>query len=94
LESARVDEKGTKMRILGAVLAIALLLSPVHAQNAGGMGGGMGGGKGGGKARTSQNSDQQKVDQQKKKAAEDAYKAGLKMIPDAKQKYDPWKNAR
>jgi hypothetical protein len=79
------------MRILGAVVALALLLSPVYAQNAGGMGGM--GGKGGGK-RAAQNSDQQKVDQQKKKAAEDAYKAGLKMIPDAKEKYDPWKNAR
>jgi uncharacterized membrane protein len=78
------------MRILGAVLALALLLSPVYAQNAGGMGGGRGGGKG----RAPQNSDQQKADQQKKKAAEDAYKAGLKMIPDAKEKYDPWKNAR
>jgi hypothetical protein len=81
------------MRILGAVLALALLLSPVYAQNAGGMGGGMGG-RGGGKGRAPQNSDQQKADQQKKKAAEDAYKAGLKMIPDAKEKYDPWKNAR
>jgi hypothetical protein len=77
------------MRILGAVLALALLLSPVYAQNAGGMGG-----RGGGKGRAPQNSDQQKADQQKKKAAEDAYKAGLKMIPDAKEKYDPWKNAR
>jgi hypothetical protein len=82
------------MRILAAVLALALLVSPVYAQNAGGMGGmgGMGG-KGGGK-RAAQNSDQQKADQQKKKAAEDAYKAGLKRIPDAKEKYDPWKNAR
>jgi hypothetical protein len=80
------------MRILGAVLALALLLSPVYAQNVGGMGGM--GGKGGGKARAPQNSEQQKADQQKKKAAEDAYKAGLKMIPDAKEKYDPWKNAR
>jgi uncharacterized membrane protein len=87
------------MRILAAVLALALLVSPVYAQNAGGMGGGgMGGGgmggKGGGGKRAAQNSDQQKADQQKKKAAEDAYKAGLKMIPDAKEKYDPWKNAR
>jgi hypothetical protein len=83
------------MRILGAVLALAMLLGPVYAQNAGGMGGmgGMGG-KGGGKGRPSQNPEQQKADQQKKKAAEDAYKAGLKMIPDAKEKYDPWKNAR
>jgi hypothetical protein len=81
------------MRILGGVFALALLLSPVYAQNAGGMGGGMGG-KGGGKGRPSQNAEQQKVDQQKKKAAEDAYKAGLKVIPDAREKYDPWKNAR
>jgi hypothetical protein len=76
------------MRILGAVLAFALLVSPVYAQNAGGLGGK------GGKGRTSQNSEQQKADQQKQKAAEDAYKAGLKRIPDAKEKYDPWKNAR
>lgn len=76
------------MRILGAVLAFALLVSPVCAQNAGGLGGK------GGKGRTSQNSEQQKADQQKQKAAEDAYKAGLKRIPDAKEKYDPWKNAR
>jgi hypothetical protein len=79
------------MRILTAVLALVLVMGPpVYAQNAGGMGGGRGGGKG----RTSQNPEQQKADQQKKKAAEDAYKAGLKMIPDAKEKYDPWKNAR
>jgi hypothetical protein len=76
------------MRILGAVFALALLVNPVYAQNAGGMGGK------GGKGRTSQNSEQQKADQQKQKAADDAYKAGLKRIPDAKEKYDPWKNAR
>ena len=81
------------MRILGAALALALLLSPAYAQNAGGMGG-MGGGKGGGKGRAPQNSEQQKADQQKKKAADDAYKAGLKMIPDAKEKYDPWAVAK
>ena len=80
------------MRILAAVLVLVLVMGPpVYAQNAGGLGGGRGGGKG----RPSQNSEQQqKADQQKKKAAEDAYKAGLKMIPDAKEKYDPWKNAR
>ena len=77
------------MRILRAVLALALLAGPVSAQNAGGMGG-----RGGGKERASQNSEQQKLDQQKKKAADDAYNAGLKTIPDAKAKYDPWKNAR
>ena len=74
------------MRILAAVLTFILLASPLYAQNAGG--------RGGGKGRASQDSEQQKADQQKKKATEDAYKAGLKMIPDAKEKYDPWKNAR
>jgi hypothetical protein len=74
------------MRILAAVLTLALLANPVYAQNAGG--------RGAGKGPASQNSEQQKADQQKKKATEDAYKSGLKMIPDAKEKYDPWKNAR
>jgi hypothetical protein len=74
------------MRILASVLTLALLANPVYAQNAGG--------RGAGKGRASQNSEQQKGDQQKKKATEDAYRAGLKMIPDAKEKYDPWKNAR
>jgi hypothetical protein len=73
------------MRILAAFLTFVLLANPAYAQNVSG--------KGGGK-RASQNSEQQKTDQQKKKAAEDAYKAGLNTIPDAKQKYDPWKNAR
>jgi hypothetical protein len=87
------------MKIFAAVLALVILVGPVYAQNAGGLGGGgMGGGgmggRGGGKRQPAQNSEQQKADQEKKKAAEAAYKAGLKMIPDAKEKYDPWKNAR
>jgi hypothetical protein len=77
------------VKILVAVLALILLASPAYAQNVGGMGG-----KGGKGRNAAQNSEQQKADQQKKKAAEDAYKAGLKMIPDAKEKFDPWKNAR
>ena len=78
------------MRILVVVLTLILLASPAFAQNMGAMGG-----KGGGKGRnSSQNTEQQKADQQKKKAADDAYKAGLKIIPDAKEKYDPWRNAR
>jgi hypothetical protein len=78
------------MRLLVATLTIALMAGPAYAQNAGGMGG-----KGGGKGRnSSQNTEQEKADQQKKKAADDAYKAGLKIIPDAKEKYDPWRNAR
>jgi hypothetical protein len=75
------------MRLLVATLTLALLASPVYAQ--------IMGGKGGGKGQNSpQNTEQQKADQQKKKAADDAYKAGLKIIPDAKEKYDPWRNAR
>jgi hypothetical protein len=81
------------MRIFAGVLALLLLANPVYAQNSGGMGGGMGG-RGGGKGRAAQNSEQQKTDLVKKRAAEDAYRAGLKVIPDAKEKYDPWKNAR
>jgi hypothetical protein len=85
--------KGPKMRIVAGILAVLLVVSSAYAQNAGGMGG-MGGGRGGGKGRAAQDSEQQKADQAKKKAAEDSYKAGLKTIPDAKEKYDPWKNAR
>ena len=82
------------MRILVKVLALALLASPAYAQNMGGMDGGGTGGKGGGKGRnSSQNTEQQKAGQQKK-AAEDAYKAGLQRIPDAKEKYDPWRRER
>lgn len=79
------------MRVLAAVLALILLVGPAYAQNLGGMGGGKGGGKG---RNSSQNTEQQKADQQKKKAAEDAYRAGLQSIPDAKEKHDPWRNAR
>jgi len=79
------------MRVFAAVLALVLVVGPVYAQNAGGLGGGGMGGKGGGKG---QNPGQQKADPQKQKAAEEAYKAGLKRIPDAKEKFDPWKNAR
>jgi hypothetical protein len=75
------------MRLLVATLTIALLAGPAYAQIIGG--------KGGGKGQNSpQNTEQQKADQQKKKAADDAYKAGLKIIPDANEKYDPWRNVR
>ena len=77
------------MRILPAVLAIALVAGTAHAQDAGGMGGGRGG-----KGRGSHQTDQQKTDPQKQKALEDAFKAGVSRIPDPKGKYDPWKNAR
>jgi nitrate reductase cytochrome c-type subunit len=82
--------RNRKMRIVAVALAVILLATATYAQDAGGVGGG----KGGGKRNSSKNTEQQKEDPQKKKAAEDAYKAGLKTIPDAKEKYDPWRNAR
>jgi hypothetical protein len=77
------------MRVVAAALAMILLATSTYAQDAGGLGGGKGGGK-----HSAKNSEQTKEDPQKKKAAEEAYKAGLKAIPDAKEKYDPWRNAR
>ena len=83
------------MRLIIAILTFALMVAFACAQNIGGSGGLGGGGRGGGKGRNAaQNTEQQKADQQKKKAAEDAYKAGLNAIPDAKQKFDPWRNTR
>jgi hypothetical protein len=79
------------MRVFAAVLAFVLVVGPVYAQNAGGLGGG---GRGGGKGQSDRNPGQQKADPQKQKAAEEAYKAGLKKVPDPKEKFDPWKNAR
>jgi hypothetical protein len=86
-------ERNTKMRLLVATLALALLAGPVCAQSVGGMGGG--GGKGGGKGKNAaQNNDQQKDSAQKNKAADDAFKAAMKRIPDPKEKYDPWRVVR
>jgi hypothetical protein len=74
------------MRILLAALTIALLAGTADAQSMGGKGG---------KGRNSpQSSEQQKAEQQKKKAVDAAYKAALGRIPDPKDKYDPWRNAR
>lgn len=73
------------MRVVLAVLTIAVMAGAVHAQDAG-----VGGHKGrGSQAKTDQS---QKTDQQKK-AVDDAYRAAVKGIPD-KDKPDPWKNAR
>jgi len=71
------------MRLLVATLTIDLLAGTANAQSAGGKG-----------RNSSQNTGQQKADQQDKKAADDAYKAGLKIIPDANEKYDPWRTVR
>ena len=77
------------MRVLLAGLTIALLAGTAGAQDIGAKG------DKGGKGRNSpQNAEQQKAEQQKKKAIDDAYKAALGRIPDPKEKYDPWRNAR
>jgi hypothetical protein len=70
------------MRLLVATLTIALLAGTANAQSVGGKG-----------RNSSQNIGQQKAEAQKK-AADDAYKAGLKIIPDPNEKYDPWRNLR
>lgn len=74
------------MRILPAMLAIAVLAVTAHAQDMGSRGG---------KGRGSpQSSEQQKADQQKKKAVDDAYKSALGRVPSSKAKYDPWRSVR
>jgi hypothetical protein len=80
------------MRILLAILAIAVLAGTAQAQDAGGgAGGGMGGSH---KGRGAGQNTQQKADPKKQKEVDDAYKAGINRIPDPKEKYDPWKTAR
>jgi hypothetical protein len=74
------------MRILAALLAVAFLTGNADAQNVGG--------KGGKGRNSSQNSEQKKAEQQKKKEIDDAYKAALGKIPEPGAKYDPWRNAR
>jgi hypothetical protein len=82
------------MRILLSVLlAIAVVAGTVlemaYAQDAGGGAGGSRKGRGG------QNAAESQADKQKKtKAIDDAYKSAVTRIPDPKDKYDPWKNAR
>jgi hypothetical protein len=72
------------MRILPAAIAVAVLATTAHAQDFSGK-----------KGRGSpQNADQQNTDPRKKKAAEEAFQAGIKQIPEPKQKYDPWRTAR
>jgi hypothetical protein len=70
------------VRTVVAAMTIALSVSVACAQSMSGTGG-MGGGKGGRGRSLPSNPEQQKADQQKKKAADDAYKAWLAKIPDA-----------
>jgi hypothetical protein len=80
------------MRIfLTALLATAVVagtaLETAHAQENSGLTGR--------KERGAQNTAQSQADKQRKnKAVDDAYKSAVTRIPDAKEKYDPWKNAR
>jgi hypothetical protein len=74
------------MRILLTALTIAFLAGTVHSQDIGGKGS---------KGRNPlQNAEQQKAEQQKKKAIDDAYKTAVGRIPDPKEKYDRWRNTR
>ena len=78
------------IRVLVAAITIALLASGAFAQDAGGFGGG----KGGKGRKSQQNTEQQNADKAKQKAADEAYQAAVKKIPDPKEKYDPWKIVR
>ena len=73
------------MRIVLAVLTIALFAGAADAQDMGGKGR---------RHNSPQNAEQQKADQQKKKAVDDAYKAALERVPNPNERYDPWRNAR
>jgi hypothetical protein len=79
------------MRLFLAGIIIAMLANSTYAQDVSTPGIGMGrrGGKG---RKPAQNTEQQAADKAKQKAADEAYKAALKKIPD--QKYDPWQSAR
>lgn len=71
--------------ILVVIAAITLVIGPCYGQG--------GGGKRGAPARR-EDPEKQRIEEAKRKAADEAYKTGLRQIPDAKQKSDPWKNAR
>ena len=79
------------MRFVSVALALAIVAGSAFAQEMRDVGSMKGEGKG---RHAAQSSEQQKIDRDKKKAAEDAYKAGLKSIPDAKTKDDPWRGVR
>ena len=79
------------MRFVSMALAHEIVTSSAFAQEMRDLGSRKGEGKG---RHAAQSSEQQKIDRDKKKAAEDAYKAALKGIPDSKVKDDPWRGVR
>ena len=85
------------LRFLSVALALIIVTGSAvaqEAQDAGSVRGVRGvGGEGSGR-RAAPSPEQQKIDWEKKKAAEAAYRAALKSIPDAKIKDDPWRGVR
>jgi hypothetical protein len=82
------------MRFLSVALALAIVTGSAVAQESRDTGGVRGvGGQGSGR-HAAQSPEQQKINQEKKKATEDGYNAALKGIPDSKTKADPWRGVR
>jgi hypothetical protein len=83
------------MRFVSVALALAIVTGSAVAQEMRDTGGVRGvTGVGSGRHAAQDSEQQKKVDPAKKKAAEDAYKAALKGIPDSKTKVDPWRGVR
>jgi hypothetical protein len=85
------------MRFVSVALALVIVTGSAVAQETRDTGGVRGvrgvGGEGSGR-RAAPSPEQQKIEWEKKKAAEDAYRAALKSIPDSKVKDDPWRGVR
>jgi hypothetical protein len=82
------------MRFLSVALALAIVAGSAVAQESRDTGGVRGvGGQGSGR-HAAQSPEQQKINQEKKKATEGGYNAALKGIPDSKAKADPWRGVR
>jgi hypothetical protein len=82
------------MRFVSVALAFAIVTGSAVAQEMRDTGGVRGvGGQGSGR-HSAPSPDQQKINQEKKKATEDGYNAALKGIPDSKTKADPWRGVR
>jgi len=83
------------MRFVSVALALAIVTGSAVAQETPDAVRGVRGvgGEGSGR-RAAPSPEQQKIDWEKKKAAEDAYKSALKGIPDSKIKADPWRGVR
>ena len=82
------------MRFLSVALALAIVTGSALAQENRDTGGVRGvGGQGSGR-HAAPSPEQQKINQEKKKATEEGYKAAVKGIPDSKDKVDPWRGVR